>query len=88
MGESVCRIEKHTNGFEVSCRDPEIVKANQKRDAMKYDDPKRGQWQDPNQTFVFKTADEVLKFLKTNLPKLVPEPDYDTSFDIASNEID
>ena len=84
-----CKITRHTNGFEVSLRDPKIVAANRKRDAEPYDSKKpRTPWQEPNKTFVFKTAKEVTTFLEANIDKMLPEADYETSFDLAAAECD
>ena len=87
-GEGSCRIERHANGWEVTMRDPAIVKANRVRDRMKYDDPKRGEYRDPNISMVFTKEDEVLSFLKKNLKKMEAEADFDTSFDLACCEPD
>lgn len=78
MGEYVAKIEKMKNGYEVEMKDPEIVKANMK--------PSKGAspWRDPNVSYVFKTVEEVLAFLKTNLEKAIPEDDFESSFDEAA----
>ena len=77
MGEYVAKIEKMKNGYEVEMKDPEIVKANAK--------PSKGPtpWKDPHVSYVFKTVDEVLAFLKANLEKAIPD-DYESSFDEAA----
>ena len=85
-GEGNCRISRHANGWEVTMRDPEIVKKNRQRDAMKYDDPKRGEYRDPNVTLVFTKKEEVINFLTKNLDKMEVESDFDTSFDMAVAE--
>jgi len=80
MGECTVKIERLVNGYEVEMKDPEIVKANMK--------PSKGPspWKDPNVGYVFKTVDEVLAFLKTNLEKALPMDEYESSFDAASAE--
>ena len=83
-----CRIERHQNGWEATIRDPEIVAKNEKRDAMKYDDPKRPPWIDPNKSYVFADLDKLMAFLKTALPKMKPEADFETAFDTAASSID
>ena len=85
--EGGCRICRHANGWEVTMRDPAIVKANKARDRKKYDDPTRGEYRDPNVTMVFTKIEEVLNFLKKNLNKMDVEADFDTSFDMAVSEL-
>lgn len=80
MGETCCRIERLTNGYEVEMRDPVIVKKNKARDGAK---GPCVPWQDPMKSFVFKDVDEVLKFLKKNLSKALPDDGTETSFDHA-----
>jgi len=84
--EGTCRIARHANGWEVTMRDPAIVEKNRLRDKMKYDDPKRGEYRDPNVTMVFTKKADVLTFLTKNLDKMDVEADYDTSFDVACAE--
>lgn len=79
MGDCVARIEKLQNGYEVEMKDPEIVKAN-----MKPSKGGVGTYRDPNVAYVFKTVEEVLAFLKTNLEKAIPADDYESSFDEAA----
>lgn len=82
MGECTVRIERLKNGFEVEMRDPEIVKANNAPSKNNAPRP----WKDPNVGYVFKTVDEVLAFLKKNLDKALPEDEFDSSFDAATEE--
>lgn len=84
MGDCV-RIERLTNGYEVTIRDPAIVKANAKRDS------KPGIYQpykDPEREYAFKTVKEVMAFLEKNLETALPLDDYDTAFELASEEDD
>ena len=73
MSDGIC-IEKTANGFTVAAQDPDIVKSNAKS---------KGAWKNPERTYVFKTADEVLGFLKTNLDKALPDDEYESAFDEA-----
>ena len=83
MGDSCVRIERLTNGFEVKIEDPEIVKANRKRDDSKTG--LIGRWRDPWKSYAFKTAAEVTAFLTKALPKTVPDDDeFGTAFDKAA----
>lgn len=82
MGEYSVKIECLTNGYEVEMRDPEIVKANMKGAKGNMPSP----YKDPNVGYVFKTVDEVLAFLKTNLEKALPMDEYESSFDDAAEE--
>ena len=82
MGDSCVRIERLTNGFEVEIRDPEIEKANNKRDGRT---GSIGTWRDPWKSYAFKTAKEVTEFLTKALPKTVPDNDeFSTAFDKAA----
>lgn len=85
MGDYCCRIERLNNGFEVEMKDPEIVKANNKRSG-KSNEP--APWKDPYVSFAFTTKEEVLKFLEKNLDKALPDDTYSTSFDAAVAEDD
>lgn len=73
------KIEKAQNGYEVEVTDPKIVAANRKDDM-------KGPWRDPCVSYVFKTVDEVLEFLKKNLDKALPADEFTTSFDAAVGE--
>lgn len=79
MSESCCRIERHENGYEVSIRDPEIVKKNMSS--------KNG-WRDPDRSYVFADFDKMMEFLKNNLDKALPSGEYETSFAKALQEED
>lgn len=82
MGECTVKIERLVNGYEVEMKDPEIVKANAK--------PSKGSnftpYKNPNVGYVFKSVDEVLAFLKTNLEKALPMDEFESSFDTAAAE--
>jgi hypothetical protein len=60
MSCCICNIEALANGFEVSLRDPAKAKRN---------DEKNSTWQDPMVSYAFKDMDEMLSFLRTNLPR-------------------
>ena len=83
MGSCCCRIERVKNGFEVCMTDPEIVKANR-------EPSKKGEYKpyrNPDVEYVFKTVEEVLNFLKTALPKAVPDDsEYESAFDNAAKD--
>ena len=82
MSDECVRIERLTNGFEVEIRDPEIEKANRKRDNSKSG---IGIYRSPWKSYAFKSAAEVTAFLTKALPKTVPEDDeYSTAFDKAA----
>lgn len=71
MGESVCRIEKLENGYEVEICDPKIQAANEK--------PKSG-YQSPWKGYAFTTAEEVKNFVGEHLDSLKPPPDADAEY--------
>jgi hypothetical protein len=81
-------IEKATNGYTVEMRDPKIVAANMKRDAMDYKDPKRGVYQDPQRTYVFTDMAALTKFLTDNLDKALAGSDYSSSFALLTEDDD
>jgi len=83
MGEFSIRIERATNGYEVSVRDPKIVKANEKRD---YSSKNPTPYRDPNREYVFKTLKEVLDWLGKHADKALPADEFDSSFDAALAE--
>lgn len=85
-GDECCRIEKVANGFTVSMKDPDIVKANRKRENTK--EPSPGRWQDPNKSFVFENVEDVLTFLQKTLPKALPADEYGSTFTKALQETD
>lgn len=79
MSQTMVKIERAKNGFEVEMCDPKIKQANMGD----------GPYKDPYETYVFKTSAEVLAFLKDNLDKAVPmDDDYESSFDEAMMEED
>lgn len=87
MEDSICKIERLANGFEVTVADPKIVAANKNRDSgpSKTYTP----WKDPKVSYAFTTVDDVLAFLKSNLEKALPMNDeYGSSFDAACTESD
>lgn len=90
MSDSCVRIERFSNGFTVEIKDPAIVKRNN----MPYDKRQKAgfEYKDPWKSFVFKTPEEVTKFLAKNLKKAMVCTDdgdeYGTSFDTAVKETD
>lgn len=80
------RIERAANGYSVSMRDPKIEAANRKRDLST-----KGSYApyiDPNREYVFTTFDAMMTFLKANLDKALPQQDYDSAFELMSEEGD
>jgi hypothetical protein len=81
MSDTIVRIRRIDNGFVVCANDPKIMENNRK--------PKVP-WKDPECEYAFDTFEKVLKWLKTNVDNLVPEPDdadeYANSFDEATAE--
>jgi hypothetical protein len=73
MGDSIVRIEKLNNGYEVEIRDQKQAAKN----------AKPGPYIDPWCSYAFKTTAEVCTFLEQNLDKAVPEDDFNASFDAA-----
>lgn len=71
MGESILRIEKLENGYEVEICDPKIQAANDK--------PKTS-YQSPWKGYAFTTAEEVKNFIGEHLDSLKPPPDADTEY--------
>jgi hypothetical protein len=79
-GSECCvRIERFSNGYTVEIKDPAIVKENSKP----YDSKKASNYRDPWKSFVFKTDDEVVAFLKKNLKKAIVKPEGDDDFGTA-----
>jgi hypothetical protein len=75
MSENQITVERAQNGYEVTVPDPKIVKANAKR--------KDGdRWQDPCREYVFKTKEEVVKFIAANIGTLESD-EYGDAFDAA-----
>jgi hypothetical protein len=73
------RIERLTNGYEVTVRDPKIVAANNKPDSK---------YRNPTREYVFTDVKSVLAFLEKNLDKALPADDFASSFDAAVAELD
>ena len=73
------RIERLTNGYEVSVRDPKIVEANRKSNSS---------YKNPCREYVFTDVKSVLLFLEKNLDKALPADDFDSSFDAAVADMD
>lgn len=78
-GDDDCCVEikRASNGFIVCLCDPDIMDENDESD---------GRYKDPHCEYVFKTSDEVVKFLAANLEKALPEDDddeYGSTFDAA-----
>lgn len=80
MSETVCRIEKLTNGYTVEIPDAAVQKANK--------NPK-SPWKDPWKEYAFATAAEASAFVTQHLDKLEPpEDDMGVEFARATNEKD
>lgn len=77
MGESVLRIEKLENGYEVEICDPKVLAENAK--------PKSA-WKDPWKGYAFTTAEEVKNFVGEHLDSLKPPPDADAEYGQAFSE--
>ena len=78
--DSCVRIERMANGYSVCVKDPAIVKAN----------AKPGPYKNADREYVFKTVEEVLKFLNKTLDKALPEDDggsFDATFDKAASAV-
>lgn len=82
-GDTVLRIEKLENGYEVEICDPKIQAKNDK--------PKSA-WEDPWKGYAFTTAEEVKNFVGEHLDSLKPPPDadeeYGSAFKSATSEDD
>ena len=72
--DTILRIEKLENGYEVEICDPKIMESNRK--------PKSN-WQDPWKGYAFVTADEVKDFVGKQLDSLKPPPDADEEYSDA-----
>lgn len=70
-GDTVLRIEKLENGYEVEICDPKIQAAN---------DKPKSNWQDPWKGYAFTTAEEVKNFVGEHLDSLKPPPDADAEY--------
>lgn len=73
-GDSVLRIEKLENGYEVEICDPKIMANNDKPKSM-YESPWKG--------YAFTTAEEVKNFVGEHLDSLKPPPDADAEYGAA-----
>lgn len=73
------RIERLTNGYEVTVRDPKVVEKNSKPGS---------QYRSPIREYVFTDVKSVLAFLEKNLDKALPADDFASSFDAAVAELD
>ena len=71
------RIERDRGGFEVTATDPEIAKANKGE----------GEWKDPNASYRFETAQEVLQFIERIIDKALPVDEFTAAFDKAAKEV-
>lgn len=71
MGDTVLRIEKLTNGYEVEICDPKVMENNRKPKTS-YEDPWKG--------YAFTTADEVKTFVGLHLDSLKPPPGPDEEY--------
>lgn len=72
----VVKLKRAANGFVVCFSDPEIIAANKKK----------GTYEDPEVEMVFTEMSEVVKFLQSNLDKLLQEDEYDSAFMKALKE--
>lgn len=76
-GDTVLRIEKLENGYEVEICDPKVIENNRK--------PKT-EYKDPWKGYAFTTAEEVKAFVGQHLDSLKPPPDADTEYADAFNQ--
>lgn len=83
MSDTVLRVEKLENGYEVEVCDPKIMAENEK--------PK-GSYKDPWKGYAFTTAGEAVAFIGQHLESLKPPPDaekeYGDAFKQATSEED
>ena len=70
-GDSIVRIDKLENGYEVEVCDAAIMEANR--------EPKSN-WQDPWKGYAFTTAKEAVAFIAKHLDTLKPPPDAETEY--------
>jgi hypothetical protein len=80
MSDTILRIEKMVNGYEVEVRDPKIAAENAK--------PKSS-WQDPMKGYAFNTAAEAGAFVTAVLDKLSPlsdDDEYAAAFKAATKD--
>lgn len=76
-GDTVLRIEKLENGYEVEICDPEIQAANQK--------PKTA-WKDPWKGYACTDVAQVVALIEAHLDKLKPPPGASEEYAAAFNE--
>jgi hypothetical protein len=82
-GSERVRIGRAANGYTVTMTDPKIAAANAKRDSSK---GPYTPYVDPDKEYVFTDIKSVMTFLTANLDKALPKVDYDSSFELASEE--
>ena len=82
MSDFSIRIERLQNGYEVTMKDPDIVKANNASSG------KSGPcaYKDPNLEYAFTTSKEVMDFVKANIDKALPVDEYSDAFNVAAEE--
>lgn len=73
MSDTLLKIEKMENGFEVEICDPDIMEQNEKNS-------KNAQWKDPWKSYAFGTVEEVTAFVQKHLGKLKPPPSADAEY--------
>ena len=71
MSDTILRVEKLANGFEVEICDPAIVSENEK--------PKSN-YKSPWVEYAFTTSAEAIAFITAHLESLKPEPDEATQY--------
>lgn len=79
----ICRVQ---NGFEVSLSDPEIIKANNRRDTSK---GPLTPWKDPDKKYAFKDMATALAFVEKTAEMALPKEEkdsFDTAYDKAAKE--
>lgn len=89
MSYDCIRIERERDGYSVTVTDPEIVKANQKRDTARNSSPNEvsaDPWRDPNVEYEFTDKAQVLAFVEKAIDIALPVDDYSTSFDKLAKE--
>lgn len=84
MGYDCIRIDRARSGFNVTVTDPDIVKANQRRD--RNSGASLGPWQDPQIEYSFEDKAAVLKFLDKAIDVALPEDAFTSAFDKLAKE--
>lgn len=82
MSDTIARIEKMENGYEVEIQDPKIAEKNR---------TSKGGWTDPYKSYSFQTSEEACTFLKTVLDKLAPPTaadEFTSAFKAATKKDD